>query len=99
MRFPVTRESLQAFDYVKDQQELKEEENKQRIIQTINRLCLNFKKYMPSYSKEKRFVCRFMELGIGGNDIPQFIEKLKENFIGCDYIIDPLNTYIIIDWS
>ena len=99
MKFPITRESLQAFDYVKDQQELKEEENKQRIIQRIAWICSNFTKNMHTYSKEKRFVCRFAEHGMWGNDIPQFIEKLKENFIGCDYIIDPLNTYIIIDWS
>ena len=31
--------------------------------------------------------------------LPEFIELLKENFIGCDIIIDPLKTYIIIDWS
>jgi hypothetical protein len=99
MRFPVTRESLQAFDYVKDQEEIKEEEDKQRIIKSINRLCFNFKRYMPTYSKEKKCVYRFAEHGMGGNDIPQFIEKLKENFIGCDFIIDPLKTYIIIDWS
>ena len=99
MRFPVTRESLQAFNYVKDQQELKEEENKQRLIQIINRLCFNFNRNMSAYSNEKKFVCRFTEHGVGGNDIPQFIEKLKENFIGCNFIIDPLKTYIIIDWS
>jgi hypothetical protein len=27
------------------------------------------------------------------------VEKLKETFIGCDIIVDPLKTYIIIDWS
>lgn len=99
MRFPVTRESLQAFDYVKDQQELKEEENKQRLKLIIDRLCSNFKSNMPTYSKEKKVVYRFTEHGVWGNDIPQFIEQLKEIFIGCDYIIDPLKTYIIIDWS
>jgi hypothetical protein len=31
--------------------------------------------------------------------IERLIEKLKENFIGCDIIIDPLKTYLIIDWS
>jgi len=99
MKFPITRESLQAFDCVKDREEVKEEERQQRIIQNIDRLCSNFKRNMPVYSKEKRFVYKFVEHGMGGNDIPQIIEKLKENFIGCDYIIDPLNTYIIIDWS
>ena len=27
------------------------------------------------------------------------VEKLKETFIDCDIIIDPLKTYLIIDWS
>jgi hypothetical protein len=31
--------------------------------------------------------------------VPTFIEKLKEKFIGCDIVIDPLKTYLIIDWS
>jgi hypothetical protein len=31
--------------------------------------------------------------------IQLLIQKLKENFIGCDITLDPLRTYIIIDWS
>ena len=31
--------------------------------------------------------------------LTQFIDKLKEIFIGCDIITDPLKTYLIIDWS
>jgi hypothetical protein len=31
--------------------------------------------------------------------LPEFVDKLKELFIGCDIIIDPLKTYLIIDWS
>jgi hypothetical protein len=31
--------------------------------------------------------------------IQLLVEKLKETFIGCDIIVDPLKTYIIIDWS
>jgi hypothetical protein len=31
--------------------------------------------------------------------LPTFIEKLKEKFIDCDIVIDPLKTYVIIDWS
>jgi len=31
--------------------------------------------------------------------LPEFIEMLKETFIGCDIIMDPLKTYLIIDWS
>ena len=58
--------------------------------------------------KEKRFVWGFafhMNNMINGNKITKdeyinmFIEKLKELFIDCDFIIDPLKTYMIIDWS
>jgi len=31
--------------------------------------------------------------------IESIIESLKKNFLGCDILIDPLETYIIIDWS
>jgi hypothetical protein len=31
--------------------------------------------------------------------LPEFIELLKETFVGCDIIVDPLKTYLIIDWS
>jgi hypothetical protein len=60
---------------------------------------------------EKRFVWNELRTirkpKCGGNDIdvsesiliPLLVEKLKENFIGCNIIVDPLNTYIIIDWS
>ena len=57
--------------------------------------------------KDKRFVAR---LAGGGNLINSNIittekyldilrERVKELFIGCDFIIDPLKTYMIIDWS
>ena len=31
--------------------------------------------------------------------ISLLIEKLKETFIGCDIIVDPLKRYVIIDWA
>jgi hypothetical protein len=106
MKFPITRESLQAFDYVKEQEELKEEEIQKRHTLILDELCKEFKKYMPSNFKEKRFVwCRLNNITMINNDssnkdyIPIFIDKVKEVFIGCDIIIDPLKTYLIIDWS
>ena len=57
--------------------------------------------------KEKRFVAR-----LGGDSylinsniittdkyLDILRERVKELFIGCDFIIDPLKTYMIIDWS
>jgi hypothetical protein len=109
MKFPITRESLQEFDYVKEQEELKQEEIQKRFALILEQLCNEFKRSMPSNSKEKKFVWRqlhnirqFHTQGFSSKMdeyLPQFIEKLKEVFIGCDIIIDPLKTYLIIDWS
>jgi hypothetical protein len=140
MKFPITRESLQAFDPI-------QENNDDSIIQThINSLvkdichafetimsftmtvrlptpitkclihrgttCVRNEQYAHQMMMtEKRFVWKELHTirkpKCGGNDIdvdesiliPLLIEELKENFIGCNIIVDPLNTYIIIDWS
>ena len=107
MKFPITRESLQAFDYTKEKEELKEEEIQKRLTLILDGLCKEFKQAMPSNSKEKKFVWhRFHNITMMNHDltvkkdyIPIFIDKVKEVFIGCDIIIDPLKTYLIIDWS
>jgi len=109
MKFPITRESLQAFDYAKEQEELKKDEIQKSLTQILDQLCKEFKQNMPSNSKEKKFVWRninmirqFQTTGIPNKMdeyLPEFIDKLKEVFIGCDIIIDPLKTYLIIDWS
>ena len=109
MKFPITRESLQAFDYAKELDELRDEEIQKRFALIIDELCKEFKQAMPANSKEKKFIWR------GLNNISMmnrqdrnstkkdyitiFIDKVKEVFIGCDLIIDPLKTYLIIDWS
>jgi hypothetical protein len=106
MKFPITRESLQAFDDVKEREELREQEIQGRLALILEGLCKEFKKHMTS--TEKRFVWRKLHIisiinypnNSSKNDyIPVFIDKVKETFIGCDIIIDPLKTYLIIDWS
>ena len=109
MKFPITRESLQAFDSVKEREELKEAEVQKMLTLILDRLCQEFKQSMPSNSNEKKFVWRqihnIRHLNVQGymlkqdEYLPRFVEKLKETFIGCDIIIDPLKTYLIIDWS
>ena len=137
MKFPISRESLQAFNYAKELEELREEEVQKRLAQILEQLCAEFKENMNTNSKQKRFIWRRInllmqfEMGMAkpkympskdhvpgkdlvchvpGKDLiyekasfmeylPQFIDKLKELFVGCDIIIDPLKTYLIIDWS
>jgi hypothetical protein len=116
MKFPITRESLQAFDFVKEQQEKLEEEIQKRFTQILDGICNEFQRTMQLNSKEKRFVWRNLHLLSSPHMIQYqygtyssstkpleldqlFIEKLKGVFIGCDIIVDPLKTYLIIDWS
>jgi len=115
MKFPITRESLQAFDIAKEQEELKEDELQKHFMLMLDEICRDFKQTMPSNSKEKKYVwrqlherirqIRFTGYSPGHNAVQynecalRFIEKLKETFIGCDIIMDPLKTYLIIDWS
>jgi hypothetical protein len=102
MKFPITRESLQAFDYAKEQEELRKEEVQKILAETLERFCTEFKQAMLSNSKEKKFVWHSLNkvrFTFPKELLPQFIEKLQYTFVGCDVIIDPLKTYIIIDWS
>jgi len=102
MKFPISREILQAFDYAKEQEELREEAIQKILAETLERFCTDFKQRMPSSSKEKRFIWHSLNrvrFTFPKELLPQFIEKLKYTFIGCDIIVDPLKTYIIIDWS
>jgi hypothetical protein len=113
MKFPITREELQSFDHIKARADLQEEAIQKRFALILEQLCNEFKASMPSNSTEKRFVWRQfrnitefqlvrhynLNSSISEDRLSQFIEKLKAIFIGCDIIIDPLQTYLIIDWS
>jgi len=108
MKFPISRESLQTFTREKYYKEMDKEMIEKQINVDLDKFHKDFKAYMIGYEVEKKkFV---FPLGVGGNLInsrkitkdeylDMFIEKLKELFIGCDFIIDPLKTYMIIDWS
>jgi len=106
MKFPITRECLQAYDFAKYQAERTEEEIQKRFAQILDQLCDGFQQSMPSNIREKKFVWRQLQYikqmspGLISDEyIPRFIEKLKETFIGCDIIVDPLKTYLIIEWT
>lgn len=112
MKFPITRESLQLFDPVKEQDEIKEEEMQKGLTLILEKLCEGFTKSMHYNSKEKKFVWHINNVRLYYNRetylysdstvdelLPRIIEKLKEIFIGCDITIDPLIPLIVIDWS
>jgi hypothetical protein len=103
MKFPITREDLQSFNYVKEREQDREEEIQKKVATFLEMLCKEFTMHIYSNSgrndltRDKKFVWRALL------NVPQYqdrlIEKVKETFIGCDIIVDPLKTYLIIDWS
>jgi hypothetical protein len=116
MKFPITRETLQAFEYATELSELRQEDLQNRLNILLENLCNEFKKTMQSNSEKKNFVWELTynnfnshlnSINISNSNfiytqddyLPQFIDKLKETFIGCDITVDPLKTYLIIDWS
>lgn len=117
MKFPITRECLQAFGYKKqeekrkEEEERKEEEIQKKLAPMLESFCKDFERYISSNIYENKFVwwnigpIKEMSPGTSIGDmektpyLPRFVEKLKETFVGCDIIIDPLNSYIMIDWS
>jgi len=102
MKFPVTRESLQAYDSVKEEAEKEEERIQAQLTLLITDLCREFEMQMQSNIIEKKFVWKDLQHKLSMvrcSNLPRFIEKLKETFIGCDVTTDPWKTHIIIDWS
>ena len=138
MKFPITRESLQAFDPIQEKKERDEIIVKHHIDYLVQDIGNTIEQIMsweiPAISKqgsnsrtkasidkgeeeyntmmtEKRYIYRGLDdiqnekysrrqIGVKKTIlINRLVEKLKENFIGCNIILDPLNTYIIIDWS
>jgi len=108
MKFPISRESLQTFTREKYYKEMDKEMIEKQINVDLDKFHKDFKNHMTNHMTafivEKKFVFRF-PYGVYSNKITKdeyldmFIEKLKELFIDCDFIIDPLKTYVIIDWS
>lgn len=137
MKFPITRETLQTFDPIKEKKVRDDIAIKNHINNLVQEICSNIKSRMEwtmptgislhasigcgnldnnrnehqKIMSEKRYVWNSKYIrpgskyGLEVSDvsesvlIPLLVEKLKETFIGCDIIIDPLNACLIIDWS
>ena len=138
MKFPITRESLQAFDYVQNKAEKDEIAMQNHITLLVQDICgqiehiLSWTMSAPGgqcrtqssinnaqlahqhMMIHKRFVwngiknirtrpseCTGRYVVEADESIlrSRLLDKLRETFIGCDIITDPLKTYLIIDWS
>jgi hypothetical protein len=110
MQLPITRNKLQAYNPFTEDEELLKQKIDTYITATIDALCKDLMQNMRNNYKEKKYVWRnlasirqvHIQLGLPRapeDYLPIFIEKLKAIFLDCDIIIDPLKTYLIIDWS
>ena len=108
MKFPITRESLQAYDCALEHAQKQEEYIRMQIATLLSALCKDFEREMPSNQQEKKFKWRDIQHRISMTRtqkdmtvdcLPHLINKIKETFVGCDVQVDAFKTHIIIDWS
>jgi hypothetical protein len=109
MNFPITREKLQ--NYIKNEAVFVERKQRlEKVIQTIckeveqNVLRNNDTKYIYRITNDIQGSLRASNSS--GNRMPQptsiledVLDTLKKLFLDCIIQVDPLKTYIIIDWS
>lgn len=60
MKFPITREALQAFDRVKDDQELFHERIQETVKRVVDEVCRQVTKHL--YESSGPFVCQHLRL-------------------------------------
>ncbi len=102
MKFPVTREQLQAYTVESYQAQQVEEGIQKKINEYVTCLCNEFVRDLPRDSASKQFVW------VGLHLIPKtpeekylqyFIERLKTLFVDCTIRTNEARTYVVIDWS
>lgn len=108
MELPITRKRLQDYRY----NEATELNAKQRVDIIMKKICKGVEAVILS-SDETKYIYRIesiihgkLPVGSGPTKnlieryiLPDLIDALKTNFHNCDIIMDPLKTYILIDWS
>ena len=110
MQLPITRTELQAYDPVVEEEKLLDQKIDKYITANVDAICKDLMQNMRNNYTQKKYVWRNIgsitnvhaHLGLPRtpeNYLPVFIEKLKAIFLDCDFTIDPLKTYLIIDWS
>ncbi len=141
MKFPITRERLQAFDPVQEKKEKDDIVIQNHLNSLVHSICSDVEEIMSygipklndnlmyrqqtiqngnireAHQKmmtDKRFIWNRLSqiqmsqfpthhgfpLNVDKSILIEgLLEKLQETFIGCSIVIDPLKTYLIIDWS
>ena len=106
MEFPITRERLQTYRA----NDAAANHNKQRVLKELNLICKFVEQKVldneRKYIYEIRHEIKHGHINPCNGSFPpvgpilkELLEAIKNSFLGCTILIDPLETYIIIDWS
>ena len=103
MEFPITRTRLQNHKYY----EAMYMETRQRVLEKVNFICKNVE-HIASSTNEMKYIYIFTEEDKGGmlsrqvktrGILKELLESLVKLFPDSKVLVDPLETYILIDWS
>ena len=109
MEFPISRERLQNYRA----NEAVSVETKQRVLNVIQNICKDVERTVLT-TNDTKYVYRISHEVKGGflrpgnspvslvhgvGIIKELLVAIKQAFPDCNIILDPLETYIVIDWS
>jgi len=109
MEFPISRKSLQTYR-ANDAQAV---ETKQAVLKEIQKICKDVEKkvlttndrryiyYIPQVIKHDDLMPMHSPVIIAKPDgfLKGLLDSIKNTFPDCTITMDPLETYILIDWS
>lgn len=99
MEFPITREQLQTYNVLEYHRKKQFDQHIKIICGRVELTVLGGKerhyKHMTAHIKHNyvQGVGQFSPI------LSDVLAKLKELFVDCKVLVDPLETYILIDWS
>jgi hypothetical protein len=115
MKFPITKEELQAYDEERDKAEEEKEKFEKGISILVTNFCRDLKRVMPRCIETKQYgqyispyylrTNSMRDYFTGKNEveiIPRMIERLKEMFIGCQVGLRTdisSGPYVAVNWS
>jgi hypothetical protein len=111
MKFPITKEQLQAYHEEEDRIENAKEDLEKGLTMILDQLLIELRREMPKYSKVQyydtwaifemyeRHHPRYFHRGNREWFLERYLTRLQESFIGCKIRLDPSNMRVRIDWS
>ena len=108
MEYPITRERLQKYRA----NEAVSVETKQRVLKEVQDICKQVEKTVLT-TNERKYIYRIsslvrygqlrqttdVRLGNPDDILKELLVAIQDRFPDSTVIVDPLQTYILIDWS